>query len=357
MSLDNVQPRFKIIPVDPEWANKAARRQATLTKPAGSLGELETIAVQLAGIQETATPTVRPGHVLIFASDHPVVGHGVSAYPQEVTTAMISNMLSGGAASSVLARQFNIPMAIIDVGVMTPQASPTGSDIRLFRSDMAAKGCVGDLAVAKAMDERTFDAAVLAGIDAVDRLGHCRLLIIGELGIGNTTVAAAVAAAVLKVPAEDMVGRGTGLDDEGMIRKINVVKQALNACSATDGASAIMQVGGRELAAMYGAIGRAAEVKIPVLIDGFVAGAAAAALVHDYPDAKERLIWAHRSAERGHLQLLNMIGATGLLDLNMRLGEASGALTAFPLLESACALHNEMATFADAQVPEKDEPK
>ncbi len=354
MPEDGFKPHFKIPPIDPRWSEQASRHQACLTKPAGSLGELETLAIQLASLQETSTPTVRPAHVLVFASDHPVVSHGVSAYPQEVTTAMIGNMLTGGAASTVLARQFNIPMSIIDVGVKTPQKVQMTSEVQLYRSAPAANGSVGDLADAQAMDQRTFDAAIMAGIEAVDRLGQCSLLIVGELGIGNTTVAAAVTAALLNVPAETMVGRGTGVDDEGMIRKRMVVERALLACDADDGASTIMQIGGRDIAAMYGAMGRAAEKNIPILVDGFVAGSAALALIHDYPDANKRLIWAHRSAEQGHIHLLRKAGAKGLLDLGMRLGEASGALAAVPLIEAACALHNGMATFAEAQVPEKD---
>jgi len=163
-------------------------------------------------------------------------------------------------------------------------------------------------------------------------------------------------AALLDAPAEQLVGRGTGLDDEGMSRKCAVVERALSACTAMDGASTIQQIGGREIAAMYGAMGRAVERKIPVLVDGFIVGSAALALVKDYPEASDRLLWGHRSAEKGHAHLLKTVDARGLLDLGMRLGEASGALTAFPLLEAACALHNRMATFADANVPEKDDP-
>ena len=205
------------------------------------------------------------------------------------------------------------------------------------------------------MAPSTFKAALQAGIDAVDRAGHCGLIILGELGIGNTTAAAAVAASLIQAPAETMVGRGTGVDDDGLLRKQRVVERALLACTATDGASVIGQIGGREIAAMYGALGRAIEKRIPVLIDGFVVGSAALALAHDYPKARESMIWAHQSAEQGHQHLLDHLGVRGILDFGMRLGEASGALTAFPLLEAACALHNGMATFADAQVPDRDD--
>ena len=209
---------------------------------------------------------------------------------------------------------------IIDVGVKGAQPDVLDGPITLRRESAAADGTAGDLAEAQAMDQATFDSALAAGIGAVDGAGQCGLLIVGELGFGNTTAAAAVAAALLDVPAEQLVGRGTGLDDEGMVRKRAVVERALAACDARNAAAVIAQIGGRDIAAMYGAIGRAVEKKTAVLLDGFVAGAAALALVHDYPEARQRMLVGHRSAEQGHRHLLAKLSVDGLLDLGLRLG-------------------------------------
>ena len=355
MSFANPSSRFQIKSISMDHQEAAYARQAQLTKPAGSLGDLEALAIQLASVQQTSTPSARPAQVLIFAADHPVVQHGVSAFPKEVTPAMVHNILNGGAACSVLAQLHRLPLDLVDVGVNGLEALTDSDSVTYHRDADAADGVVGDLANAEAMSHSTFEAAVSAGRDAVDRHASVNLLLIGELGIGNTTAAAAVSGRLMGVSADRIVGRGTGVDDAGLARKIDIVAQALERCTADTPAAIIQQIGGRDIAAMYGAMGRAAEREIAVIVDGFIASTAALALIKDYPLASQYFIWGHRSAEAGHQALLEAAAARGLLDLGLRLGEASGALTCFPLIEAACAIHCNMATFADAHVPDRDD--
>jgi nicotinate-nucleotide--dimethylbenzimidazole phosphoribosyltransferase len=345
---------FQIEAVRADIVHEARQRQSQLTKPMGSLGRLESIAVQLAAIQRTQTPEARDAQCLIFAADHPVVMHGVSAFPAAVTPAMVHNIINGGAASSVLAAKLDVPIEIVDVGVNNLDGVRSSSRCAYHRVTAAANGAVGDLTTASAMSQDTFVTSVQAGIDAVDRASDCRVLILGELGIGNTTVAASVCAHLLDGTIESLVGRGTGVDDTGLERKFTAVQAALHATSAVTPAQTIQQIGGREVAAMYGAIGRAAEKGIAVLVDGYVVAAAALALIQTYPNAADYVLWSHCSQEQGHAAVLSALGAQSLLDLELRLGEASGALTAFTLLELACEIHCQMATFDDAAVPNRD---
>lgn len=345
--------RFLIPEIDTSVLHTAQARQSELTKPLGSLGVFEEVAIQIAGIQQSKRPLARPAKVLIFAADHPVTTHGVSAFPASVTPAMVHNILNGGAASSVMASALELPLELVDLGVNgLSNVAPTPNR-GYFRAKAAAEGKVGDLSSAEAMSQETFEASVEAGIDSVDRAAGTRLLVLGELGIGNTTVAAALCAHLLDTSAEAMVGRGTGVDDEVLAQKTKIVQKALCATSAKDVETAIVQIGGREIAAMYGAIGYAASQRITVVLDGFVASAAALALVKAYPAAKPYLIWAHQSVEQGHATLLDALQVRGLLNLEFRLGEATGALAAFSAIDLACRIHNEMATFADAAVPNR----
>ena len=345
--------QFNITKIDTSFLETARRRQAQLTKPAGSLGRLEDIAVQLAGIQQTSSPSAESAKCLIVAADHPVAKHGVSAFPSSVTPAMIHNILEGGAASSVMAKTLNVPLEIVDVGVHGLSNVRSSIQFGYTRSRDAADGHVGDLSTANAMSKETFLASVQAGIDAVDRLADVNVLLLGELGIGNTTVAASVCAHLLRVEPERLVGRGTGVDDCGLKRKLEVVQSALNSTSASSPAETIQQIGGRDIAAMFGAIGRAAEKGICVVVDGYVVAAAALALLRTYPEALDYLIWSHCSKEQGHDIVLKTIGKNAVFDLEYRLGEATGALTVYPLLKLACAVHRQMATFDDAQVPNR----
>jgi len=338
-----------------EFSERARARQRSLTKPEGSLGRLESLAIALAARSEDGAPCSRPAAVVLFASDHPVAQRGVSAYPPAVTAAMVANFLRGGAAASVLAAHLELPMLVVDVGVGSPYECPPPRDgVRLVR-DAVADLPVGDLTIEDALPRPTLEAAILAGRRAVDALAPAtRVVILGEMGIGNTTVAAAVAGALLGLEADAIVGSGTGVDDVTLAIKRKVVAQALARVPRGASVEAVLQaVGGREIAALASAAGAAVERGMVVLVDGFIVSVAMLALVRAVPSAREGLVFAHLSREEGHRRVLEALGGEPLLDLAMRLGEASGALTALPLLDAACAIHRSMATFADASVPDR----
>lgn len=348
-------------PLDVAAAVAARDRQHELTKPRGSLGRLETLAIELAAIQGAAIPQVRPAAAIIFAADHPVVAHGVSAYPSDVTRAMVSNFLTGGAAASVLARRLAIPLSVVDVGVAGgPIEAAEGAD---YVRDPVAELGAGDLLERDAMTSATYAAALAAGraaIDrAIDRTADVRVVVLGEMGIGNTTPASAVGAMLLGREAAAMAGPGTGLDPGGVARKASVIDRAMARARAAgldagDPHAVCAALGGRDLAALVGAMERALERRIAVLVDGFIVSAAALVLCRARPDSRTRLFFAHRSREPGHAALLAALDARPLLELEMALGEASGALMAFPVLELGCALHADMATFSSAGVPDRD---
>ncbi len=337
---------------DLEIAQRAQARQAVLTKPAGSLGTLEQIAIQLAGFQGSDTPVGRPAAAILFAADHPVTAHGVSAYPAEVTAAMVQNFVSGGAAASVLCRKLDIPLRVVDVGVAHPyDVSGANGDVMFRRADVASLAA-GDIRTEDAMSQEVYASALAAGAREVDELpGDTRIIILGEMGIGNTTVAAAVATALIDCDPADIVGAGTGVAGDALSSKIAVVRDAADRARGHEPHEIVRITGGREIAALIGAAGRALERRIAVIVDGFIVTAAMLALVHMNEQARHGLLFAHRSHERGHERLLHALDAHPLLDLSMRLGEGSGALAALPLVDLACTLHNEMATFADADVP------
>jgi len=340
--------------IDEAVAARARARQAVLTKPAGSLGQLEEIAIQLAGFQADDAPKSRPAAAILFAADHPVVRHGVSAYPAEVTAAMVQNFVAGGAAASVLTRQLGVPLHVVDVGVASPyDLSGARSDV-VFRRDPVADAAVGDIRVEDAMSDEVYRAALAAGAREIEALpDDVRTVVLGEMGIGNTTVAAAVAAALLECDASEIVGAGTGVLGDALANKIDVVRDARRRAAGLDPHGVVRAVGGREIAALIGAAARAIERRITVLVDGFIVSSAMLALLHIDATARAGMLFAHRSHERGHTRLLQSLDARPVLDLSMRLGEGSGALTALAVIDLACALHNGMATFADANVPER----
>jgi nicotinate-nucleotide--dimethylbenzimidazole phosphoribosyltransferase len=346
-----LEPR--IPELDLAAAARARDRQSRLTRPAGSLGMLEEVVVQLAAVQGTPLPRSRPAAALLFAADHAVTRHGVSPYPSAVTAAMVENFLRGGAASSVLCRQLGVPLRVVDVGVMRPPRLLSNEGVS-FRRDPVADEPGGDLRVEDAMSEATFRRALAAGASEVDALpDEVRLVVLGEMGIGNTTAAAAVAALLLGRKAEELVGRGTGVDDAGLARKVEVVRDAVRRLEGAGPGRAVQSAGGRELAALVGAAARAIERRKAVLVDGFIVSVAMLALERMAPGAREWMIFAHRSAEAGHRHVLEALGARPLLELGLRLGEGSGALTALPLVDAACALHAGMATFEEAGVPDR----
>jgi nicotinate-nucleotide--dimethylbenzimidazole phosphoribosyltransferase len=366
MSAPPIEPRrFRFPSPDTEAAARCRARHDTLTKPTGSLGRLEQLAIELAALQGETVPASRPAAAILFASDHPVAARGVSAYPPAVTRAMVANFAAGGAAASVLSRQLGLPLHVVDVGVAGgpvlpegPGAGPGASYHRAAAADMP----VGDLLDSDAMAPATYAAAIEAGAAAIDALGDdVRVVLLGEMGIGNTTPAAAVCAALLGAPAEVMVGPGTGVAGAALRRKIEVVEGALARARAAGvdlgrGAEAVRAVGGRDIAALVGAMARAVERRIAVLVDGFIVSAAALALCADHPEARVGLLFAHRSREPGHRLVLERLGARPLLELEMALGEASGALVALPIVDAACAIVRDMATFASAGVPDKSTP-
>jgi nicotinate-nucleotide--dimethylbenzimidazole phosphoribosyltransferase len=350
------RPILEVVPpnVDAQAAQAARVHQGQLTKPAGALAVLEEIAIALAAIQGRERPRARPAEALLFAADHPVAAHGVSAYPAEVTAQMVANFIGGGAAASVLCRTQGIPLTVIDVGVARPIVTPgEGRDgVRLIREDVANDE-EGDLLLGQAMSIRTFERAVTAGIEAVDRLAEdTRILILGEMGIGNSTCAAAVAAALLGRDGAELTGSGTGVVDGALARKREVVQRAAALVYGRPPSEILAAVGGRELAAIAGAVGRAAERGICVLVDGFIVSAAVLAAVQASPGILPYLLFGHCSAEPGHRIVLEAMQARPLLELGLRLGEGTGALAAFPLVELACVLHDEMATFSSAGVAE-----
>ncbi|MGK4002322.1 nicotinate-nucleotide--dimethylbenzimidazole phosphoribosyltransferase [Sorangium sp. So ce1036] len=342
---------------DARAAATARARQDTLTKPRGSLGALEDLAVELASIQG-GPPASRPAAAVVFAADHPVTRHGVSAYPAEVTAAMMTNFVRGGAAASVLCRHLGVELRIVDVGVAHPY-NPIdlgGAGARL-RRDPVAGDPIGDLRVEDALSEAVYERALRAGAAEIDALpGDTRVVLLGDMGIGNTTAAAAITALLLGLAPEDAVGAGTGVEGAALARKIEVVRDALRRVQDGDPHRVVRAVGGKEIAALVGAAARAIERRMAVLVDGFIVSAAMLALVRMDARARRGMLFAHRSAERGHARILSALTARPLLDLGMRLGEATAALAALPLLDAACALHTGMATFAGASVPDRAQP-
>jgi nicotinate-nucleotide--dimethylbenzimidazole phosphoribosyltransferase len=330
--------------------DKALARQAQLTKPAGALGRLEQIAVELAGLQQTERPCAARVPIVIFAGDHGVVAQGVSAYPQEVTIAMLSNFASGGAAISVLARQLGSSLEVVDAGTL---AQPPLPGIVTDKPRRGSRDFSKEAALAP--EETAF--ALECGKRAVLRAAGQApdILILGEMGIGNTTASAAIAAALLGIDAEQITGSGTGVDAAGRARKVRVIEQALARHGLTGADCPVEKilcaVGGLEIIAICGAIIAAAERRLPILLDGFIVSVAALAAVRLNPSCRPFLLASHQSAEQGHRLVLNALKVHPLIELDLRLGEGSGAAIALPLLRLACALHNEMATFAQANVP------
>ncbi|WP_437276609.1 nicotinate-nucleotide--dimethylbenzimidazole phosphoribosyltransferase [Sorangium sp. So ce375] len=354
-----LSPHWVFPELDASAVSAARARQETLTKPRGSLGALEDLAVALAGIQG-GPPASRPAAAVLFAADHPVVRHGVSAYPAEVTAAMVANFVRGGAAASVLCRHLGVELRVVDVGVAHPYERVDRGDGAQLRRDPVADDPIGDLRVEDALSEAVYERALRAGAAEIDALGgDTRVVLLGEMGIGNTTASAAVTALLLGLEPEDVVGVGTGISGDALSRKIEVVRDAMRRVQQAPGGlradphRVVQAVGGKEIAALVGAMARAIERRMAVLVDGFIVSTAALALVRTSAEARAGMLFAHRSAELGHAHVLAALDARPLLDLGMRLGEASAALAALPLLDAACALHAGMATFASASVPDR----
>ena len=342
----------RVGPLDAEAMRLAEARQGQLTKPAGSLGRLEALAVHLAGITGSVTPALGEKVVIVMAADHGVAAEGVSAYPQEVTAQMVLNFLRGGAAINVLARAAGARVVVVDMGVAGDL--PPHRDLHRRRIAAGTANLRHAPAMTRAQAEAAFEAgaAILDG-EAARGLG---LVATGEMGIANTTASSAVVAALTGRPPAEVVGRGTGVDDAGLALKARVIAEALalHRPDPADPIDVLAKVGGFEIAGLAGVIVAAAARRIPVLLDGFIAGAAALAAVGVAPGARSFLIAAHRSAEAGHRVVLDRLALRPLLDLDLRLGEGSGAALAMPLIDAALCAHREMSTFAEAGVSERD---
>ncbi|MBN8741969.1 MAG: nicotinate-nucleotide--dimethylbenzimidazole phosphoribosyltransferase [Lysobacterales bacterium 69-70] len=336
---------------DPAARAAALARQALLTKPAGALGELERLAVTLAALQGRTCPTLRQVHIAVFAADHGVAAAGVSAYPQAVTGEMVRNFAAGGAAISVLARELAASLEVVQLGTVNDPGPLPG-----VRRDWIAPATANFLD-APAMDDTQLARAFAGGRHSVTAAAQAgaELFVGGEMGIGNTTAATALACALLGDDPQALTGAGTGLDAAGMRRKAEIIARALqrHRDHLADPRQALRRLGGFEIAALAGAYIAAAQQGVAVLVDGFIASVAALAAVRLNPACRDWLLFAHRSAETGHARVLAALQAQPLLDLGLRLGEGSGAGVAVPLLRLACALHAGMATFAEAGVSDK----
>ena len=330
-------------------AMQAARaRQANLTKPAGALGRLEQLSIQLAGITGQMRPPLSPRQVIVCAADHGVSAEGVSAYPPEVTAQMVLNFLHGGAAINVLARQMGAGVRVLDVGVLRDlPAHP------LLHSAKVRRG-TANLRHEAAMSRAEAAAAVAAGIRAAQEsiANGARVLLTGDMGIGNTTASAAIAAVFTGKPVAEVTGYGTGLAPARWRHKVQVIEDALalHKPDAHDALDVLAKVGGLEIGAIAGVILGGAAGRVPVVIDGIISTAGAAIAAGLRPAVQPFLIAGHRGVEPGHGLLLTHLGLEPLIALDLRLGEGTGAVLALPLLDAAVGTLNEMATFAEAQV-------
>ncbi len=323
-----------------------------LTKPPKSLGRLEDLATQYCLVTDTSKPHLGRKKIFTFAGDHGVAEEGVSAYPQEVTPQMVRNMLAGGAAVNVLAGHAGAELAVIDIGVADPLTDAPGLIRRKIKSgtDNIAAGPAMSLEEARQAIETGIEMARSAAEDGVTLIGT------GEMGIANTTPSSALFAALLPCPVEDITGRGTGINDAGLVKKVEVIKRALkvNQDICTNPLSTLAALGGMEIAAISGLCLGAASARIPLVVDGFISSAGALVACRLCPTVKDYLFFSHLSEEAGHATFLRIFKVDPILDLRMRLGEGTGAALAMTVIEAAVKIYNGMATFASAGVREKE---
>ncbi len=334
--------------IEPEWQRRALRHLDNLTKPRGSLGRLEEIAVRLAGIEQSDLLDCKNKAIFTLAADHGVTEENVSAYPKAVTGQMVRNFLLGGAAINVLCRQFGIEVIVVDIGV----DGKVDLDARLV--DRKVANGTHNMARGPAMEENELAAALTVGVELAAGAAErgSRLIGTGEMGIGNTTAASAITAVLTGRPASEVTGVGTGLDSAGVARKIAVIERAIavNRPNRADAIDVLQKVGGLEIAGLTGLILGAAARRLAVVVDGFISTAGAALACALEPRVGNFLFAAHRSIEPGHGFLLELIAQRPLLDLEMRLGEGTGSALAMAVIESAANLFNQMATFSSAGV-------
>jgi nicotinate-nucleotide--dimethylbenzimidazole phosphoribosyltransferase len=340
----------RIAPLDADAMARARARQERLTKPPDSLGRLEEIAVQTAGMTGSERPSVARRAVVVMAGDHGVAGEGVSAYPAEVTAQMALNFLRGGAAINAIAGSVGASVTVVDVGIASEVSHP---------ALLARKVALGtaNMAAGLAMTQEQALAAMVVGAETLETLADegLDLVATGEMGIGNTTAASALTAVMTGRSVREVTGRGTGVDDERLNHKISVIERAIavNAPDAHDPLGTLAKVGGLEIAALAGLILAAASRRIPVMLDGFIASSAALIACAWRPLAREYLLAGHVSVEPGHQIILNHLGLRPLLSLEMRLGEGTGAALAMAVMDAALRAHDQMATFDEAGVSDR----
>ncbi|WP_303785835.1 nicotinate-nucleotide--dimethylbenzimidazole phosphoribosyltransferase [Azovibrio restrictus] len=346
-------PPFQILPPDPALKPLLQQKIDRKTKPLGALGQLEVLALQAGLVQQSLEPALRQPHLLVFAGDHGAARAGLSAYPQEVTWQMVENFLAGGAAINVFCRANGLTLSVVDAGVAHDFAPRPG----LIQAKVAPG--TASFIEAPAMCREQLHAALARGAALARDLAarSCNVLGFGEMGIGNTASASLLAHALTGVALDDCVGRGTGLDDAGLERKrrllIRAASRAGLPAGRADPLDALAEFGGFEIAMMAGAMLAGAEARMLLLIDGFIVSAAALVAARLHPALVDYCVFCHRSAEPGHQAVLDALGGRPLLDLNLRLGEGTGAALAYPLLQAAVAFLNEMASFESAGVAGK----
>ncbi len=346
-----------IRPLDNEAAWAADARLNLLTKPPGSLGHLEEIVRRYASIRRDGSARFTHGALAVFVADHGVAAEGVSAFPQAVTTEMLRNLAGGGAAISVLARRFGYALKVVDVGVITDTSSAPLDNVTYRRIGAGTRNFVSGPSMSPAEAMRGLEVGIEIAFELAG--SGASLIGIGEMGIANSTSAAALLSALTEIAPEEIVGRGTGLDDAGIRRKIEVVSRALELhresfeSSEGSGVAMLAPLGGFEIAAMTGVCIAGASLDIPVVVDGFIATAAAGVAERIYPGLFDHLFFSHRSAEGGHALVLDKYKVRPILDLDLRLGEGTGAALAMNVIETALDLFHNMATFAGAGVSGK----
>ena len=342
---------FQIPTLDTRLTSALQQKINTKTKPLGALGRLEAVALQVGLIQQTLTPQLSRPTMLVFAGDHGIANSGVSPYPQAVTAQMVLNFLSGGAAINVFARQNGFALRVIDTGVN--HSFEPHVDLINAKIDMGTANFLQQTAMTQVQCEQALTrGAILASAEIS---AGCNVLGFGEMGIGNTSSASCLMSVLCNMPIEQCVGRGTGLDDAGLSNKTKLLKKAIqhHALSNDDVLQVLATFGGFEIAMMVGAMLSAAEQKAVLLIDGFIATSALLVAAKMQPNIVDYCIFTHCSSENAHHEMLNYLGAKPLLDIGLRLGEGTGAVLAYPLVQAAVNFLNEMASFESAGVSEK----
>jgi nicotinate-nucleotide--dimethylbenzimidazole phosphoribosyltransferase len=344
-----------IVPVDNSLRDKIQSHLDSLTKPQGSLGGLEALAMRYCLITRTIKPSLGKKKIFTFAADHGVTEEGISAFPRTVTPQMVRNMLAGGAAINVLARHAGAEVCVIDMGVDEDFKGTAGLiDLKIGRGTR-------NFMLGPAMSEQDAVSALRAGIQLAQKAAQEGISLIGtgDMGIGNTTASSALMAVLLPCGAEEITGKGTGVSSAGLSKKITVIKKSLeiNKSRLASPLGALAAVGGFEIAGICGLVLGAASNRIPIVVDGFISSAAALVACRMCESVKDYLFFSHCSGEKGHKTFFLMFGATPVLDLAMRLGEGTGAALAMPIIEAAVKIYNEMETFSSAGVSEKSDER